>query len=86
MTREQLEHILRAAGAITGRNEWVLVGSQAILGAVANAPKEITVSEELDLYAPGDKHASDLIDGRLTELNDSIAARIRTRLRSASIE
>jgi hypothetical protein len=67
VNREQLEHILRAAGAITGRDEWVLVGSQAVLGAVPDAPKEITVSEELDLYAPGDEHASDLIDGSIGE-------------------
>lgn len=65
--REQLEHILRAAGAITGRTEWVLIGSQAILGAVPDAPSEITVSEELDLFAPGDEHASDLIDGSIGE-------------------
>ncbi len=52
MKREQFEHILRAAGAITGQNEWVIVGSQAILGAIAEPPAEITVSEELDLYAP----------------------------------
>lgn len=67
MNREQLEHILRAAGAITGRREWVIVGSQAILGAVPDAPPEITVSEELDLYAPGDEHASDLLDGSIGE-------------------
>lgn len=67
MNREQLEHILRAAGAITGRMEWVIVGSQAILGAVADAPGEITVSEELDLYSPGDEQASDLIDGSIGE-------------------
>jgi hypothetical protein len=67
MTREQVEHILRAAGAITGREQWVIVGSQAILGAVPDAPSEITVSEELDLYSPGDEHASDLIDGSIGE-------------------
>lgn len=67
MTRDQLEHILRAAGAITGRTEWVIIGSQAILGAFADAPDEITVSEELDLYAPGDEQASDLIDGSIGE-------------------
>jgi hypothetical protein len=65
--REQVEHILRAAGAITGHREWVLVGSQAILGAVPDAPEEITVSEELDLYAPEDERASDLIDGSIGE-------------------
>lgn len=67
MNRHQLEHILRAAGAITGHTEWVIVGSQAILGPVPNAPAELTVSEELDLYAPGDEHASDLIDGSIGE-------------------
>lgn len=67
MNRDQLEHILRAAGAITGCTEWVIIGSQAILGAFADAPDEITVSEELDLYAPGDEHASDLIDGSIGE-------------------
>lgn len=67
MNRRQVEHILRAAGAITGHQEWVIVGSQAILGAVPDAPGEITVSEELDLFAPGDEHASDLIDGSIGE-------------------
>ncbi len=67
MKREQVEHILRAAGAITGRKEWVIVGSQAILAAITDAPDEITVSEELDLYAPGDEYASDLLDGSIGE-------------------
>jgi hypothetical protein len=67
MNRDQVEHILRAAGAITGLTEWVVVGSQAILGPVPDAPSELTASEELDLYAPGDEHASDLIDGSIGE-------------------
>jgi hypothetical protein len=67
MKRHQLEHILRAAGAITGRTEWILVGSQAIVGAIGDAPAEITVSDELDLYAPDDEHASDLVDGSIGE-------------------
>lgn len=67
MKRDQVEHILRAAGAITGRKEWVIVGSQAILGPVPDAPAELTASEELDLYAPDDERASDLIDGSIGE-------------------
>jgi hypothetical protein len=31
MRRDELEHVLRAAGAITGVSNWVIVGSQAIL-------------------------------------------------------
>jgi hypothetical protein len=67
MKRHELEHVLRAAGAITARDEWVVIGSQAILGAVPDAPDEITVSEEVDLYSPDDEHASDLLDGSIGE-------------------
>lgn len=67
MKRGQLEHILRAAGAITGHSEWIIVGSQAILGAVPDAPAEITSSEEVDLYVAGDEYASDLVDGSIGE-------------------
>ncbi|HKR67125.1 MAG TPA: DUF6036 family nucleotidyltransferase, partial [Thermoanaerobaculia bacterium] len=62
-----LEHVLRAAGAITGVSTWVIIGSQAILGALPDAPAELLVSQEVDLYAPGDEHASDLVDGSIGE-------------------
>ena len=32
MTRTQLEHIIRAAGAIADETDLVVIGSQAILG------------------------------------------------------
>jgi hypothetical protein len=67
MNRDDLEHVLRAAGAITGVSTWVIVGSQAILGAVPNAPVELLVSQEVDLYAPADEAASDLVDGSIGE-------------------
>jgi hypothetical protein len=65
--RDQLEHVLRAAGAITGVHTWVIVGSQAILGARPDAPMELLVSQEVDLYAPDDEAASDLVDGSIGE-------------------
>ncbi|MGK2859914.1 MAG: DUF6036 family nucleotidyltransferase [Thermoanaerobaculia bacterium] len=67
MTRAELEHILRAAIAITGRREWVIVGSQAILGACPDAAAELLVSQEADIYSPEDERASDLIDGTIGE-------------------
>jgi len=67
MKRDELEHVLRAAGAITGVSTWVVVGSQAILGAVPNAPAALLVSQEADIYAPGDEAASDLVDGSIGE-------------------
>lgn len=67
MKRDELEHVLRAAGAIAGASTWVIVGSQAILGAVPDAPEDLLVSQEVDLYAPGDEAASDLVDGSIGE-------------------
>jgi hypothetical protein len=67
MKRDELEHVLRAAGAITGVSTWVIIGSQAILGAMPNAPTELLVSQEVDLYAPADEAASDLVDGSIGE-------------------
>jgi hypothetical protein len=65
--RHDLEHVLRAAGAITGITDWVIVGSQAILGGHPDAPAELVVSEEVDLFAPGNELASDLVDGSIGE-------------------
>jgi hypothetical protein len=65
--RHELEHVLRAAGAITGVSTWVIIGSQAILGAMADAPDELLVSQEVDLYAPESELASDLVDGSIGE-------------------
>jgi hypothetical protein len=67
MKRDELEHVLRAAGAITGVSTWVIVGSQAILGAMPDAPTELLVSQEVDLYAPANDAASDLVDGSIGE-------------------
>lgn len=67
MKRDELEHVLRAAGAITGASTWVIIGSQAILGALPDAPAELLVSQEVDLYAIGDELASDLVDGSIGE-------------------
>ena len=63
----EVEHVLRAAGAITGIGTWVLVGSQAILGAYPDAPGDLLTSDEIDLFAPDDERASDLVDGSIGE-------------------
>jgi len=50
MTREELEHLIRAAAEITGEYEFVVVGSQSILGPIPNPPAELTMSMEADIY------------------------------------
>ena len=70
MTRDQLEHALRAVQTATGESEFVIIGSQAILGQFPNPPQELLVSREIDIYAPGKPEASDLIHGACGEHTD----------------
>lgn len=50
MNRAQLEHVIRAAATIAEDDELVIVGSQAILGEYPDAPDELLVSADVDLY------------------------------------
>ena len=65
MRREQLEHIIRAAADITKETEFIIIGSQAILGQYPNAPEPLLVSMEADLYPPERPELSDFIDGAI---------------------
>jgi hypothetical protein len=67
MHRSQLEHIIRAATGITGAKEFVVVGSQAVLGQFPNAPDELLISMEADIFSLRDAADSDLIDGSIGE-------------------
>lgn len=67
MTRSELEHILRAAGAIADEREIVVIGSQSILGQFPDAPVALLASMEADVYPRGDPARSDLIDGGIGE-------------------
>lgn len=67
MHRQQLEHIIRAAAGITGASEFVIVGSQAVLGQFPQAPAELLVSIEADVFSLRDPADSDLIDGSIGE-------------------
>ncbi len=44
MQRPHLEHLIRASAAITGAREFIVVGSQAVLGQFPDAPEEMLVS------------------------------------------
>lgn len=67
MKRSQLEHIIRAAAGNADTNDIVVIGSQAILAAHPNAPSELLISVEADVF-PRDRPAdSILIDGAIGE-------------------
>lgn len=67
MEREELEHLIRAAAEVTHEYEFVIIGSQSILGAIPNPPPEFKLSMEADMYPPNAPEKADLIDGALGE-------------------
>ena len=65
MKRADLEHILRASKDLTGESEFVVIGSQAILGAHPDAPREFRESMEADLYPRDRPELAEAIEGSL---------------------
>lgn len=67
MRRRDLEHLIRAAANIADDDELIVIGSQAILGQYPDAPAELCVSAEADLYPKNRPERTDLIDGSIGE-------------------
>lgn len=69
MKRADLEHVLRAAAALTDQREFIVIGSQAILGARPDAPDILLRSMEADLYPRARPELAEVIDGAIGELS-----------------
>ena len=67
MTRSELEHVIRAAGAIAKEREIVVIGSQAVLGAYPDAPPALLVSMEADVFPLRHPERADKIEGAIGE-------------------
>jgi hypothetical protein len=70
MKRTEFEHAVRAAAAVLGVDELLVIGSQALHGSVEGAlPEEALRSVEVDLAAFEDPEGrkADLIDGAIGE-------------------
>lgn len=67
MTREQLEHAIRAACDVSDDTELLIFGSQAILGEFPDAPEALRASIEVDLQPKNRPEAVDVIDAMLGE-------------------
>ena len=67
MKRNDLEHIIRAAGSITNCHDIIIIGSQSILGRFPTPPLELTVSQEADIFPATSAVTADLIDGTIGE-------------------
>lgn len=69
MNRRQLEHVIRAAAAISDDDEIVIIGSQAILGEHPDAPASLLASMEADVYPKNHPERAELIEGSIGELS-----------------
>lgn len=65
MKRADLEHILRACKGTTDETEFIVVGSQAILGRFPDAPRVLRQSMEADIYPKFRPELSEMIEGSL---------------------
>jgi len=54
MKKQQLDHVLRAAGRITGETQFLIIGSQSLHGKYPDLPDDIVRSAEVDLIATKD--------------------------------
>lgn len=51
MKKQELDHVLRAAGRITQEKQFIIVGSQSLHGKYPDLADEIVRSAEVDLIA-----------------------------------
>ena len=71
MTREELEHAIRAACDVADDDELWVFGSQAILGQYPDAPEELRMSAEVDVAPINENSRTIDIDASLGELSRS---------------
>jgi hypothetical protein len=69
MTRDQLEHAIRAACEVSKDSELWIFGSQAILGEYPDAPENLRASIEVDVQPKNRPDLVDAIEGALGELS-----------------
>jgi hypothetical protein len=69
MTREELEHAIRAACDLGDDDEVWIFGSQAILGQYPDAPPDVRQSAEADIALKNHPERTDALNGPLGELS-----------------
>lgn len=62
MERSELEHLLRAAGEIIDERQFIVIGSQSILGKYPNAPEELLRSREADFIAKNKPESTRMLE------------------------
>jgi hypothetical protein len=65
MRLKEFEHVIAAAANVVDEDEFVVIGSQAILGSCPDAPAALLRSMAADLYPAESPGKAELIDGAL---------------------
>lgn len=67
MEREDLFHVVAVAAQLTKEEEFVVIGSQAIVGVYPSAPEEMLRSIEADIYPKNDPDKAALFEPDIGE-------------------
>jgi hypothetical protein len=62
MKKQQVDHVLRAAGRITGETQFVIIGSQSLHGKHPDLADQIVTSAEVDLIAAKNPHLTEFLN------------------------
>lgn len=62
MKKQHVDHVLRAAGRITGERQFIIIGSQALHGKHPDVADDILMSAEVDLIAKDASAATDWLN------------------------
>ena len=69
MIRSELEHLLRAAAALTGHTQYVICGPVALLGLGEDAPEELISTLTAEFFVLGDPNSTRQIGQSLGEMS-----------------
>ncbi len=69
MTRQQPEHVIRAAGSITNERVILVLGSQSVLGSTENASEKLLLSIEADVFPLKAPDKTEPINGSIGEIS-----------------
>jgi len=72
MKKQQVDHVLRAAGRITGEKQFIIIGSQSLHGKHPDLADDIVRSAEVDLIAKRDASRTEWLNviGQDSESHD----------------
>lgn len=62
MKKQQVDHILRAAGRIAEDDQFIIIGSQSLHGKFPDLPDDLLASMKLDLYAKNQRANTELLN------------------------